>query len=45
VARLLGGEVTVTNGDEGGAVFTLTLPFDRRVTSGGGASRNGSAGA
>ena len=45
VARLLGGEVTVANGDDGGAVFTLTLPADHRVTSGAGHSRNGTSSA
>ena len=45
VARLLGGEVTVANGEEGGAVFTLTLPAEHRAASGVGPSRNGTSGA
>ena len=34
VARLLGGDVTVVNGEKQGAVFTLLLPPDRRSMDG-----------
>ena len=37
IARLLGGDVSVGNGEHRGAIFTLLLPRDRRRSTTGGA--------
>lgn len=37
IARLLGGDVLVTNGEQQGAIFTLLLPRDRRRSASGAA--------
>lgn len=38
IARLLGGDVSVSNGEEQGAIFTLLLPRDRRRPATAGAT-------
>lgn len=38
IARLLGGDVSVSNGERQGAIFTLLLPRDRRRSATAGAS-------